>query len=146
MARVRDAAVPGVRGCRAVRREDRHLADELLRIGGRQRCEGLLGRLSGREQIEAERAIAPLSVRLRRDKTDAWARPQHAGAAVERPRLDGAAELTALRISGDDRVGQGVFARIAALCARFAAWYWSSASGESTSPSVGWLGTRSAAA
>src|SRR4029450_2833247 len=37
-------------------------------------------------------------------------------------------------------------ARILALCSRFAAWYRSSASAESTSPSVGWFGTRSCAA
>ena len=57
-----------------------------------------------REQFEPAVAIAPVSERLRRDRTDARAHPGHTGAGVESLRLHGTAELTGLRIARDDRV------------------------------------------
>jgi len=123
MTGVGNAVGTGVRRGSPVCGEDRDLANRLVGIRRDERGERLLGRLPGLEQLEAERAVAPLGVRLRRDDADPRSRPEDAGAAGERARLDGGAELPRLRMAGDDRVGQGdCCARIFALYSRFSAW------------------------
>ena len=109
-------------GDRAVRRDDRHLAQIRVRIGGHEAGQRLLGRLARPEQLEAERAVAQLGHRLGRDGAHAWNRPRHDCAAPQRPRLDRYAEVTRLGVPGDDRVGQEPLARSDALWARFASW------------------------
>ena len=121
---VGDAVGAGVRSGRPIRGEDRNLPDRLVGISGDERRERLLGRLPSLEQIEPKWAVAALCEGLRRDDADPRSRPEDASAAGERARLDGGAELPRLRISGDDRVGQGdcCWARIFALYSRLSAW------------------------
>jgi hypothetical protein len=120
--RVGDALGAGVCRRRAISGKDRDLPHRLVRICRDERRKSLLGRLVRLEQLESERAVASLCIGLRRDDADARPRPEHSGAAVERARLDCGAELAGRFVAGDDRVGQGAWARILAFHSRFSAW------------------------
>ena len=83
MAGVGDARLARVRGRGPVGAQDRDLAHGLIRVGGGERGERLLGRLAGLEQLQPERPVAPFRERLRGHGADPGLRPEDAGAAVE---------------------------------------------------------------
>ena len=70
MPGVGDAIGSGMRGGGPVRSEHRDLPDGLIRIRGDECGQRLPGCLSGLEQVEPERSVAPLRVGLGRDHAD----------------------------------------------------------------------------
>jgi hypothetical protein len=107
----------------AVRGQDRHLAHLGVRVGRQKRVEGLTGCLSRGKELEPQRAVASFGKRLGCDRTHSRTGPHDRRCGGEGARLNGDPELAGLRISRDDRVGQGCLAaRIFALYSRFIAW------------------------
>jgi len=102
-----DALAAGMR-CHIARSvDDGALPDLSSRIAGGQRFQRLLGCVTGLQQLQAERAVAEIDVRLRRHRSDAGERPRHGRTDLEVVRLHGDTELTGLAVTRDDRVGQG---------------------------------------
>jgi len=89
---------------RPARVEERDLAQVLELVGLPQRVERSLRGFARGEQLEPAVAVAPVGERLRRHGAGARARPRDGGPRVERLRLNGDAQLAALRVTGDDRV------------------------------------------
>ncbi len=103
----RDAPGAGVRGHVAGSIDDGALANLGFRVAGGQGRERLLGGVTGLQELEPQRAVTEVDVRLRRHRTDSGLGPRHGRADLEVVRLHGDSELAGLLVTRDDGVGQG---------------------------------------
>ena len=78
-----------------------------FRVAGGQGRERLLGGVAGLQELETQRAVAEVDVRLRRHRADSGLGPRHGRADLEVVRLHGDSELAGLLVTRDDGVGQG---------------------------------------
>src|SRR5436305_5110913 len=102
MTAIANAAVAGMGGCATACVDHADLPEPLLRIRRDEAGERLGRSPACLHQLEAERPVAVLGNRLRRDGADPCLGPGHARADAEGARLDRDAELARLGVARDD--------------------------------------------
>ena len=105
VAAVGDAARTRVRGRPSFAVDEGDLPNVAQLVLREELVEGLAWRLPALHRCKAARAVSALRERLRRDDADPRQRPRACGAGVERAGLHRDAQLLALGIPRDERVG-----------------------------------------